>query len=124
MKQEIARQGLLPFPDLLSSTRPFGSPLGGLLIHYIPSFLVIVCPPSQQVYTFILSAEGYPGQVVGFAVGAGLLWLRFKRPDLDRPFKAWIPAVLLGLCLNISLLAAPFLAPGGFPAYAAVGISM
>ena len=123
MKQEIARQGLLPFSDILSSTRPFGSPLGGLLVHYIPSFLVIVCPPSEQVYTFILSVEGYPGNFISLAVGVGLIWLRRKRPDLQRPFRAWVPAVVLILCLNVSLLAAPFFAPE-FPAYAAVGISM
>lgn len=124
MKQEIARQGLLPFGDILSSTRPFGSPLGGLLLHYIPSFLVIVLPPSKEVYSFILSVEGYPGQFISFAVSIGLIWLRFKRPGLHRPFKAWMPAVGAGLCLNVSLLAAPFFAPGGFPTYATVGISM
>ncbi|KAL2114190.1 hypothetical protein VUR80DRAFT_117 [Thermomyces stellatus] len=124
LKQEIARQGLLPFSDVLASTRPFGSPLGGLLVHYIPSFLVIVCPPSEQVYSFILSVEGYPGQFFSLAVGAGLIWLRFKRSDLHRPFKAWIPAVVLVLCLNLSLLAAPFFSKGEFPTYAAVGITI
>ena len=124
LKQEIARQGLLPFSDFLSSTRPFNSPLGGLLVHYIPSFLVIVLPPSKEVYSFILSVEGYPGQIISFAIGVGLILLRFKRPDLRRPYKAWTPAVLLVLCLHISLIAAPFFAPGGFPTYAIVGISM
>lgn len=94
------------------------------MVHYIPSFLVIVCPPSEQVYTFILSVEGYPGQFFSLASGVGLIWLRLKRPDLNRPFRAWIPAVILVLCLSVSLLAAPFFAPDGFPAYAAVGISM
>ena len=93
-------------------------------MHYIPSFLVIVLPPSEQVYSFILSVEGYPGQFFSLAVGAGLLLLRFKRPDLERPFKAWLPAVILVLCLNVSLIAAPFFAVGGFPTYAAVGITM
>lgn len=124
MKQEIARQGLLPFGDILASTRPFGSPLGGLLLHYLPSFLVIVLPPSKEVYSFILSVEGYPGQFIALAVGVGLLWLRFRRPDLHRPFKAWIPAVGAGLSLNVSLLAAPLFARGGFPTYAIVGTSM
>ncbi|SPO00357.1 related to high affinity methionine permease [Cephalotrichum gorgonifer] len=124
LKQEIARQGFLPFSELLSSTRPFGSPLGGLLLHFIPSFLVIVVPPSSDVYSFILSVEGYPGQFISVAIGGGLIWLRFKRPDLQRPFKAWIPAVLVTLGLSSSLIVAPFFAPGGFPAYAIVGLSM
>lgn len=93
-------------------------------MHYLPSFAVIALPPSEEVYSFILSVEGYPGQFVSLAIGAGLLWLRLRRPDLSRPFKAWIPAVVLVLCLNVSLIASPFFAPGGFPTYAMVGISM
>ncbi|KAF9869893.1 methionine permease [Colletotrichum karsti] len=131
VKQEIARQGFLPFSKTLSSTRPFNSPLGGLLVHYIPSFLVIVLPPTSEVYSFILEVEGYPGQFVALAVGTGLLWLRFKQPDLKRPFKAWLPAVVLRICLSFSLLAAPFFPPNTKPTsglfyatYAIVGVSI
>ncbi|KAK2043885.1 methionine permease [Colletotrichum somersetense] len=130
-KQEIGRQGFLPFSKILSSTRPFNSPLGGLLVHYIPSFLVITLPPSAEVYSFILEVEGYPGQFLALAVGAGLLWLRVKRPDLKRPFKAWIPAVVLRVGLSLALLTAPFFPPSTKPSngmfyatYAVVGTSM
>ncbi|ROT34487.1 hypothetical protein SODALDRAFT_321494 [Sodiomyces alkalinus F11] len=102
LKQEIARQGFLPFSKLLSSNRPFGSPLGGLLVHYIPSFLVIALPPSKEVYSFILEVEGYPGQFFSLAVAVGLVWLRFRRPDLRRPFKVWLPAVGLRMILNVA----------------------
>ncbi|OLN86003.1 Low-affinity methionine permease [Colletotrichum chlorophyti] len=130
-KQEIARQGFLPLSDVLSSTRPFNSPLGGLLVHYIPSILVIILPPSGEVYSFILEVEGYPGQLLAFAVGSGLLWLRYKRPDLKRPFKAWVPAVVLRITLSLALLAAPFFPPDKKPTnglfyatYAIVGVSI
>ncbi|KAH7141001.1 amino acid permease-domain-containing protein [Dactylonectria macrodidyma] len=130
LKQEIARQGFLPFSDILSSTKPFGSPLGGLLVNYVPSFLVITLPPSSEVYSFILEIEGYQGQMFSFALGVGLLWLRYKRPDLKRPFKTFIPAVLLSLSLSVSLLAAPLFPPeekwkGGlfYATYAIVGAS-
>ncbi|KAF7556131.1 hypothetical protein G7Z17_g1672 [Cylindrodendrum hubeiense] len=130
LKQEIARQGFLPFSDILSSTRPFGSPLGGLIVNYIPSFLVITLPPSSEVYSFILEIEGYQGQIFSFALGIGLLWLRYKRPDLKRPFRTFIPAVVLSLSLNIALLAAPFSPPeekwkGGlfYATYAIVGVA-
>ncbi|OHW96965.1 methionine permease, partial [Colletotrichum incanum] len=130
-KQEIARQGFLPFSHILSSTRPFNSPLGGLLVHYIPSFLVITLPPSGEVYSFILEVEGYPGQFLALAVGAGLLWLRVRRPDIKRPFKAWIPAVFLRIGLSLALLAAPFFPPDNKPkngmfyaTYAIVGASI
>ncbi|EFY93226.1 methionine permease, putative [Metarhizium acridum CQMa 102] len=128
LKQEIARQGFLPFSDVLSSTKPFNSPVGGLLVNYVPSLLVIVLPPSSEVYSFILEVEGYTGQIFGLATGLGLLWLRYKRPHLKRPFKAWISAVVLRLLLGVGLLAAPFFPPadkykGGlfYATYAIVG---
>jgi amino acid transporter len=107
VNQEIGRTGLLPFSKILSSTAPFGSPLGGLVLHYIPSLLVITIP-SGDVYSFILEVEGYPAQIYSLAIAGGLLWLRYKRPDVDRPYKAWIPGIVLRIVLAIALLLAPF----------------
>ncbi|KAI1080590.1 amino acid permease-domain-containing protein [Whalleya microplaca] len=131
LNQEIARAGFLPFSKLLSSSKPFNAPMGGLIVHYIPSLLVIVLPPSGEVYSFILEVEGYPGQVFVLATSIGLLWLRYKRPDLERPFKAWVPAVVFRILLGFALLAAPFFPPshpkpGGlwYATYAIVGVGI
>ncbi|UPX09912.1 low-affinity methionine permease [Ascochyta rabiei] len=131
LNQEIARQGFLPFPDLLASSKPFNAPLGGLVVHYIPSLLVIALPPSGEVYSFILEVEGYPGQIFALATSAGLLWLRYSRPDLKRPFRAWNSAVVLRIALCLALLAAPFFPPANqkdtgmwYATYAVVGISV
>ncbi|KAL1891689.1 hypothetical protein Sste5346_007438 [Sporothrix stenoceras] len=132
VKQEIARQGLLPYSKMLASNKPFGAPLGGFILHYIPSFLVIVLPPSAEVYSFILEVEGYPGQIVSMAIAGGLLYLRYTRPDLKRPFRVWIPAVLLKIALSLSLITAPFFPPRTPPppgslfyaTYAIVGVSI
>ncbi|KAF5010137.1 hypothetical protein FDECE_3683 [Fusarium decemcellulare] len=130
MKQEIARQGFLPYSELLSSSRPFNSPLGGFFIHYIPSFLVMVLPPSGAIYSFILEIDGYAAQLIGLAAAVGLVKLRFERPDLKRPFKAWIPAVVVKIILGCALLAAPFFRPpedkGGmfYATYAIVSLSI
>lgn len=131
INQEIGRTGLLPFGRFMSSTAPFGSPLGALVVHYIPSVLVLTIP-SGDVYSFILEVEGYPGQIVALAVSAGLIWLRYKRADLHRPYKAWIPGVLIRILVALALLAAPFFPSSaqrekgvlGSAAYALVGIAM
>lgn len=81
--------------------------MGGLIVHYVPSLLVIVLPPSSTVYAFIADVEGYAGQFFALAVAAGLILLRVRKPDLLRPFKAWVPAVWLRLVLSIALIAAP-----------------
>jgi amino acid transporter len=106
--------------------------MGGLVVHYIPSLLVINLPPSGEVYSFILEVEGYPGQVFALASAVGLLWLRYRRPDLKRPFKAWSIAIVSRIVLCIALLAAPFFPPkdgkgkGGiwYATYAVVGIGV
>ncbi|KAI1475181.1 amino acid permease-domain-containing protein [Daldinia eschscholtzii] len=131
LNQEVARAGFLPFSRYLSSSKPFNAPLGGLIVHWIPSVLVIILPPSSEVYSFILEVEGYPGQIFALATSIGLIWLRYKRPDLKRPFKAWIPAVIFRIILCFSLLAAPFFPPshpkpGGlfYATYAIVGVGI
>ncbi|EXJ89558.1 hypothetical protein A1O3_02625 [Capronia epimyces CBS 606.96] len=111
VNQEVARQGFLPFAETLASSKPFGSPTGGLIVHYVPSVLVIVLPPSSTVYSFIADVEGYAGQFVALAVAAGLLFLRVRKPHLHRPFKAWVPAVWLRIVLCLCLISAPLFPP-------------
>ncbi|KAJ5108112.1 hypothetical protein N7456_004787 [Penicillium angulare] len=132
VNQEIARQGFLPFQGFLSSSRPFNTPLGGLIVHYVPSILVIALPPQQDIYNFILDVEGYPGNIFALAVAVGLLILRYKEPDTPRPFKAWLPAVWLKVLVCITLLVTPFIPPPGgrgdvhffYATYALVGIGV
>jgi amino acid transporter len=106
--------------------------MGGLIVHYIPSLLVITLPPSAEAYSFILEVEGYPGTIYALATSIGLLLLRYKRPDLKRPFKAWTSAVMVRIALSVALLAAPFFPSkdktnrGGiwYATYAVVGFGM
>lgn len=132
VNQEVARQGFLPWASTLASSKPFGTPMGGLIVHYVPSALVIAIPPSATVYAFIADVEGYAGTFFGLAVSAGLILLRYQKPDLLRPFKAWIPAVWSRLLLALSLIGAPFFPSSKghsdvnffYATYALVAISM
>ena len=94
--------------------------------------LVITLPPQGEVYSFILETKGYPAQYTSLAICAGLIFLRSRRPDLKRPFKAWRGAVWLIICLSLALMAAPFFPPPRgreeftfwYGTYAVVGIGM
>jgi hypothetical protein len=85
------------------------SPLGKLIIHYIPSFLVITLLPSKEVYAFMFKVEGYPGQIIMIVTAAGILWYWYGRPNLRLPFKAWVPAVAVRIILSLALVAAQLL---------------
>lgn len=106
--------------------------MGGLIINYIPSFLVIWFIPPGDVYNFILDLESYSAQFFTLAVTLGLLLLRSRRPELKRPFKAWLPAVWIVVYMCLALIAAPFFPPQDgegdvqffYATYAIVGIGM
>ncbi|OCH94012.1 amino acid transporter [Obba rivulosa] len=116
INQELAKEGVpLPFGNKLwASNWPTGkSPLCGLIIHLIPSVIVIIAPPPSVAYPFILDVEGYPSQIINFFVVVGLFWLRWTKPYVTRPFKVWWPLAVFFLAASIFLLVAPFLRPPG-----------
>ena len=45
VNQELAKEGVIPFSRFWASGWPFGAPSAGLLLHFIPSFIVIVAIP-------------------------------------------------------------------------------
>ncbi|KAG1788730.1 amino acid transporter [Suillus plorans] len=116
VNQELAKEGIpLPFGNKFwASNWPTGkSPLPGLIIHLIPSIIVIVAPPPNIVYPFILDVEGYPQQIINLFIVIGLFYLRWKKPDAVRPFKVWWPLAVFFLAAAVFLLVAPFLRPPG-----------
>ena len=45
VNQELAKEGVIPFPKFWASAWPVGAPSAGLLLHFIPSFIIIVAIP-------------------------------------------------------------------------------
>ncbi|KAH9836157.1 high affinity methionine permease [Rhodofomes roseus] len=125
INQELAKEGIpLPFGNRFwASNWPTGkSPLPGLIIHLIPSIIVIIAPPPSVAYPFILDLEGYPSQIINLFVVVGLFWLRYKKPNAHRPFKGasyhlkpsiWWPLAVFYLAAAVFLLVAPFIRPPG-----------
>ena len=113
VNQELAKEGVVPFPRFWASSWPFGSPSSGLLLHFIPSFIVIVAIPFGDAYNFILDLEGYPGSVINFLVVAGLFYLRWSAADIPRPFKVWWPVAVFFMAGQAFQLVAPFIRPPG-----------
>lgn len=113
VNQELAKEGVLPFGRFWASSWPRGAPGAGLLLHFIPSLIVIIAIPAGDAYNFIIDVEGYPSSVINLFVVIGLFILRYTAPDLPRPFKAWIVVPVFFLAAQCFLLVAPFLRPPG-----------
>ncbi|CAD6893550.1 unnamed protein product [Tilletia controversa] len=114
VNQELAKEGALPWPELFASNWPTQrSPMMGLIVHFIPSFIVIVAPPFGTAYNLILDIEGYPGQVIALLVVVGLFYLRVKAPNVPRAFKVYWPVASFYLAAAVFLLIIPFLRPPG-----------
>ena len=133
VNQELAKEGVIPFPRFWASSWPFGSPSAGLLLHFIPSFIVIVAIPFGNAYSFILDLEGYPSSIIILFVVVGFFWLRYSQPNARRPFKVWLPVAAFYLVVQTFLIVAPFLRPPGgrgdtpplpYWLYAVVGIAV
>jgi len=94
--------------------------------------VIVISIPAKNIYSFILEVEGYPGQFFVLATSLGLIWLRWTRPDLKRPYRAFLPAVWFRVVLSLALIAAPFIPQAGEDgrahlwrvSYAIVGISV
>ncbi|GAM91378.1 hypothetical protein ANO11243_094280 [Dothideomycetidae sp. 11243] len=111
--QELAKEGVVPFPRFWASSWLFGSPSAGLLLHFIPSFIVIVAIPLRDAYNFILDVEGYPSSVINFFVVVGFFWMRYSASNQPRLFKVWLPVAVFYLVAEAFLLVAPSLRPPG-----------
>ena len=116
--REIAKEGILPFSRFWASSWPFKSPSAGLLLHFIPSFIIVVAIPFGSAYNFILNMENYPVSIISVLVTLGLFILRWqerKSPKTarHRPFKVWWPVAAFFLIVQVAQLVAPFLRPPG-----------
>ncbi|KAI0033073.1 amino acid/polyamine transporter I [Vararia minispora EC-137] len=77
--REVARQGLLPFPQLFASTRPFGTPLGPALLKFCLSAAVLLALPARDAFNFLLDLASYPQLIFNAATAVGIWVLRRRR---------------------------------------------
>ncbi|KAH6664717.1 high affinity methionine permease [Halenospora varia] len=112
VNQELAKEGAIPFSRFWASNWPNKAPGAGLLLHFIPSLIVIVAIPAGDAYAFILDVEGYPLAIINLFVVLAFLYLRYDEPISPRQhFRAPLPMALVFLVAQLFLIVDPFLRP-------------
>lgn len=115
--QQLGREGVLPFSSFFATSKPFDSPLVGLLQHFIVCVVTILAPPPGDAYNFILNLISYPMNVVNLVVSLGLLWIYWKRRQgkitWNPPIKAGVVITTFFTLSNLYLVVAPYVPPTG-----------
>lgn len=139
VKQEIAKEGVLPWSRVIASEvqTPFSwfrnrlretarvspsnqesTPLAALFLHWLFSIILVASPKAVDAYLTLLLLHSYALHVwVGFFLAAGLLYLYFKRGSTwkdkqgFKPFGGWIWAAIFALA-NFFLIIIPWIPPG------------
>ncbi|KAK3322578.1 amino acid permease-domain-containing protein [Apodospora peruviana] len=77
VKQELAKEGILPFSRFWASDWPISTPTGAILLHWLLTAAFILGSQTTDVYTFVTNIFIYSGNWIKFFLGVGLLYLNF-----------------------------------------------
>lgn len=114
--REIGRQGVLPYPKVWSSTKPFGTAFVPLLVSWLLTVIVIVAPPAGDAFNFVVDLQSYPSNVFTLLSFAGLYIIRRRRAKEGLPdvgYRAWHVAIVFSCAISILLLVMPWVPPSG-----------
>ncbi|KAF8233205.1 amino acid transporter [Tricholoma matsutake] len=114
MIREVARQGLLPYPRIFSSTKPFGTPFAPAALMGVFTCSTILALPARDAFNFIVDLVSYPSLIFQCAMCVGVWVLRKRRLLVGLPrvaFQARNSLIIVYLSSCIFLLVMPWVPP-------------
>ena len=73
VKQELAKEGILPFSRFWASDWPFNAPTGAIFLHWLFTTALILGSQTSDVYTFVTNVFVYSGNwIKGQSVGVAM----------------------------------------------------
>jgi amino acid transporter len=131
--RECARQGMIPWPHVWASTRPFGTPFAPVLLKWALTCIVILALPFGDAFNFLVDLRSYPDSMYLFLMVVGIYYLRHQRKKAGlppAPFQAWHSALILMAAVCLFILIMPWFPPDDsdvsfwYGTYCAVGIGL
>ncbi|KAJ5166930.1 uncharacterized protein N7482_005711 [Penicillium canariense] len=109
--QELAKDGITPFPNILMQNRPFKAPIVCLAIYLGIAIFFICTPPAGDAFDFVVSLGTYPTVFLLTLVTIGLIKLRLDRSDnFQSSFKVpwailvfYLAGNIVGLVFHLNL---------------------
>lgn len=112
VKQELAKEGILPFSRFFASDWPFNAPSGAIFLHWLFSVILIVGLNLPELYTFVTNIFVYTGNWIKLLLGVGLLYLRYKPTsgwaEQRTTFSSYTPMTVFWIVSLLYSLSAPF----------------
>jgi amino acid transporter len=131
--RECARQGMIPWPHVWASTRPFGTPFAPVLLKWVLTCIVILALPFGDAFDFLVDLRSYPDSLYLFLMTIGVYFLRHQRKKAGlppAPFQAWHSALILSAAVCLFILIMPWFPPDEsdvsfwYGTYCVVGIAL
>ncbi|CAO2649954.1 Nn.00g012460.m01.CDS01 [Neocucurbitaria sp. VM-36] len=131
--RECARQGVIPWPHVWASTRPFGTPFAPILLKGTLTCIVILALPFGDAFNFLVDLRSYPDSIFIFLMVVGIYYIRYRRRKEGlppAPFQAWHSALILSAAVCLFILIMPWYQPEEsdvsfwYATYCVVGIGL
>ncbi len=114
--RECGRQGVLPYPKLWTSVRPFKTPLFPIFITFLVNLIVLIVPPPGDAYNLIVDMGSYSSYIFDVLLAVGLFKLRRerKRKGLGYlEFHCPTPLLVIVVLFSLFVIVMAFVPPEG-----------
>ncbi|CRG91901.1 High-affinity methionine permease [Talaromyces islandicus] len=112
--RETGRQGVLPWTQFWTYTKPLGTPLGPYVFQWLITLIMILAPPAGDAFNFVVDLSVYPGNIFNFLLMIGLILIRRQRSRANLPrseYRAWNVALGFAILTYLYMLVAPWYPP-------------
>lgn len=112
--RECGRQGVLPYPHLWTTTKPWGTPILPIFITWLVNLIVMIAPPPGDAYNFIVDVGAYSGYIFKLLLVVGLILVRRQRKAAGLGYEGWkvpLPILVITILFEIFVIVLAWVPP-------------